>query len=190
MGKILRPLLLLTCVLMTGAPARAHEAQAERLTLVLRESRHLTLSFQLDCATLLHRALAPERPAAEFILELSARSEADLAAGLQRAHARLQAGVRLKSPEGQVLPIAQWHWPTPRQVQGCLQRKVMQMMVAPQDHDHEPPLEVRAELVSAKALTNGVRLQLPPELGRVLVVSYRPNQRWLEPGATGQSIEF
>lgn len=175
---------------LTAQPAHGHEVQAQRLSLVLREPHHLSLIFYLDYADWLHRALAPQRPMAEFLLTLSAAGEAELAAALLRAHAKLQAGTRLKSAEGQVLHITQWRWPSNSQVLEHLQRRAMQLMVAPQDHGHEPPLELQAELASASAAITGVQLQLPAELGRVLVVSYRPSQRWLEPGAPATSISF
>lgn len=49
----------LACALTTAAAA--HELPANRVTLVLRDDNHLSLTCFIDYTTALHRALVPQR---------------------------------------------------------------------------------------------------------------------------------
>ncbi|MBH9575676.1 hypothetical protein [Inhella proteolytica] len=181
----MRPLtlaLLLACTLTLGLSpaAHAHELEADRLTLVLRQPQHLSLRFQLNLVALLHRSLAPQQPAAEFALQMASLEPAAFAAQWQRAQARVQQGTRLAGADGRWHPASQWQWPTAAQVQAQVQQQLMQAVVAPDEHAHGEALEVQAEWLAPSPL-EPLSLQLPPELPRLLVVHYQPQQRWVRP---------
>ena len=82
-----------------------------------------------------------------------------------------------------------WVWPAAAQVQAALQEHAMQALVAPSDHDHASALEIRAELHSTKPITS-IRVQFPPAFKRVMTVSYRPKQMWVEPQKPSSVITF
>ena len=148
----------LLCLL--ASCAFAHELPANRLTLVLRDRNHLSLTFFIDYTDALHRALAPQRPLEEFMLMYSAMKPQDLGRELLRAQARFQSSTRLILSAGK-----------------------------PADHAHQEPSEIHADVTSAQEISS-VTLRLPDEFQRVLVVSYRPSQRWIEPNATSAAIGF
>lgn len=62
-------------------------------------------------------------------------------------------------------------------------------LTAPNEHAHDTALEVRVSLKTA-ARVSAVSALFPPEWGRVLVVSYRPNQTWAEPTEAATEIKF
>jgi len=156
---------------------QAHELQTNRVTLILRDGQHLSLTFFINYTEALHRALAPERPLPEFLLPISTLPLPELETLLQRAHNKFQSDTRLLQANGKTVPIRQWVWPEPARVQQILQQRAMQTLVAAADHPHEPPLEIRAEAGGQAANDmNAIRLSFPAEFGQVLVVSYQPRQ--------------
>ena len=74
-------------------------------------------------------------------------------------------------------------------MQAQFQQLVMQAMVDPAAHTHQPPLEVHAEAVSVQEI-GGVKIQFPEEFQKVLVVAYKPTQVWLERKAVSPQIRF
>ena len=154
----------------------AHELQANRLTLVLRERNHLAMTFFINYADALHRALAPQQAFQDFVLVYAAMPPEDFQKNLQRAQDRFQAGTHLTLLTGKEARITQWTWPAAARVQASLQEQAMQLMVAPQDHLHEEAVEIRAEIVDRRDIGSlaSLTLRLPVEFQKVLVVSYRP----------------
>ena len=65
----------------------------------------------------------------------------------------------------------------------------MAYMVVPGEHDREPPMEIHADANASRAIT-AVTIRFPPQFQRVLVVSYRPSQIWVEPTGPGPRIAF
>ncbi|MBB5204765.1 hypothetical protein HNQ51_002079 [Inhella inkyongensis] len=180
---------LLAALMLTLLPplAGAHELQDDRLTLVLRESRHLSLSLRLDYPALLQRALAPQRPEAETVLALSTLDAAQLQAALRPVQQRIEQGLRLQlGPTA--LALQQWQWPRVEQVQALLRRAAMQQVLGEHAHEDES-LEVRAQALAPRPVA-GLQLQLPPLLPQLVVVSYQPQQQTLKHPAAPQSIAF
>jgi hypothetical protein len=186
------PLLLaFALVALPGAiaPAAAHELDANRVTVVQRDERHLSLSFHIDLAAALHRAIAPRLSFQEFVLAHAAMKPQDLSTTLRPALRRFEASTRLSLTEGRAAPTLHWRWPDDAQVQALLQQHAMRLVVAPADHTHVEPTEVRAEWQASADIAR-VALQLPPEFGSVLVVSYRPRQAWLRPQSPALPLTF
>lgn len=178
----------LTAVLATvcATAAFAHEMQANRLTMVLRDDTHLSLTYFVDYAQALHQVLAPRQPLQEFVLTVSSMKPAEFDAALVKAHAQLSAGTRITLPTGEAVVISKWQWPEPARARALLQARAMQMVVGSGvgagNHAHDPPVEARAEATASRRMAS-VSVRLPPELGPVLVVSYRPRQAWARPTA-------
>jgi len=175
-------------LLLASLVAPAHELEDNRATVVLREPNHLTLTLYLAYPELLHRALAPDRPFAEFLLAASAAEPAALDQQLRAAHARFEAGLRVEIEPGLELAPAHWSWPAAAQLQQLLRQRAMENVTGA-GHAHPAPLEVHAELRTPRPVT-ALRLRFPPEFRRVLVVAYRPTQAWAQPGALSPRLSF
>lgn len=164
----------------TGCPA--HELQGNRATLVLRDRHHLSLTLYVDGIGVLHRTLAPGMPHAEFVAVHAAMPPDEFADQLRRAQSELESATRLTGPEGEAIALQGWTWPPAAAMQATLQQRAMEMIVAPQEHAHVEPVEIRAEAATQGAL-DALSLRLAAGFGPVLVVWYQPHQQWVEPGA-------
>ncbi|MBH9553854.1 hypothetical protein [Inhella gelatinilytica] len=170
--------LWLLIVGLGSSAAQAHEMEADRLTLVRRHPQQVSLRFHMDLVSLMHRSLAPQLSDAEFLVQTAALDAAAFRTQFERLQLRIQSSTQLAPAQGAWQAPTQWQWPTPSRVQTLIQQRAMQSVVAPHDHAHGQTLEVSAEWLS-KAPTAAVQLRLPPELPRVLVVHYEPQQRWV-----------
>jgi len=65
----------------------------------------------------------------------------------------------------------------------------MQATVDPAAHFHEPPVEIHADANSAQEITS-VKVRFPEEFQKVLVVSFRPNQVWVDTKSLSPDIRF
>lgn len=162
---------------LLAAPARSHELQANKLTLVLREPRHVTLNFHIDYVQALLTETAAGRAPPEVLLHLASLPPPALERELRRANTNFEAGTRLQPPGGPALAATGWAWPTGTRVQSLLQERVMQAVVAAGEHAHAALVEVQAELLAPQPI-HRLRLRTPAAFGAVLVVWYRPQQGW------------
>jgi len=185
--KNICPAALVMMLVATQTPA--HEIQENRATLVLRDDTHIAMTLFVAYIEALHVVLAPQRSASEFLVMYSAMNPESLQKELVRAEIRLQSGTKLCLANGTPVPLSNWIWPDVRQVQAMMQQYIMQAMVDPAGHAHFEPLEVHADGNSREAIT-AVNIQFPQELRRVLVVSYRPSQVWVEPNLSSSAIKF
>lgn len=169
-------------------PCHAHEMEANRATLVLRDGGHLSLTLYLDYAAALHQALAPSRPFEEFMLTHATMPAAQFQQALDGAHRKFEQGTRA-ALKGQPLAFRGWQWPAAAQVQQKLRERAMLMVRAQGSHSHEAPLEVRAELAAGEDF-HTLKMQFPAEFRDVLVVSYRPAQVWVKPDQPSPAVVF
>jgi hypothetical protein len=175
---------LLLCV-----TASAHELQDNRATLVLRDRRHLSVTLYLSYTEALHQALLPQRPLPSFLLMYSAMAPDDLQKELLRAQTKFQSNTHLYVAPGREVRLVNWNWPSAKQVQALFQQLVMQAIANPANHSHEEPLEIRADANAGEEITS-VQIQFPAEFHNVLVVSYKPNQQWVEGRSLSGAIKF
>ena len=178
-----------TLVGLCAASAGAHELAANRLTLVLRDETHVSLTWFIDYPSALHRALAPQRALQEFVLLYSAMKPAEFQKELLRAQAKFSDGTRLTRATGEPLAVTNWHWPEPARAQALLQTRAMQVLVAAGDHAHESAFEIRAQASSTLPI-GAVMIRSPDEFSNLLVVSYQPRQAWSVPGAAPVPVRF
>lgn len=183
---------LLACVLTSNAVA--HELESNRATLVLRDRQHLTLTFFVDYARVLHQVLAPQRPLNDFVMTYSAMKPQEFQSQLQEAQRMLQSGITVTLHNGKTAALTQWAWPQAKAVQAALQQRTMQAVVAPADHAHAATMEIQAQASSSSSASSSdfttITLQLPPQFQQVLVVSYQPKQVWVKPGGPPAAIAF
>lgn len=176
-------------LLLAAAFASAHELQANRATLVLRERNHLTLTLYVDYPRALHQALSPEVAFPEFIAVHAAMTPAEFQSELDRAQTKFESATQMVLPEGEALVLSHWTWPEASALQASLQQRAMQLIVAPEEHAHIEPDEIQAE-ATASADVGTLSLSLPREFGQVLVVWYSPQQRWAQPDAEAVQLRF
>lgn len=181
-------LLALSLAATDGARVSAHEVETNRLTLVLRDERHVSITYYIDYPTALHRALAPASPFNEFIVAHSAMPLPELRKALSRAEALLETQTRITATSSP-LRIGSWKWPEAARAQTLLREVAMAGLVDPTGHAHMPPLEVRAEGLASRAIT-ALDVSLPEALGNVIVVSYRPRQTAIGAGVKSVRVTF
>jgi hypothetical protein len=169
--------------------AGAHELQENRATLVQREAGFVAMTLYIDMPEALHRSLAPQRPFAEFAAAQASLAPDAFKAVLLRATTGMQSQMRAMAARGQPLAFERWVWPDAPLVQAALRERLMEAVVARGQHLHTVPSEVRAELHSVQPLSS-LRVQFTPALGRVMVVSYRPRQVWVEAGSPSPAVAF
>jgi len=175
----MKPLVgLLPCLLATGA-AWAHELPDNRATLVLRDGTHLSMTMFVDYTQVLHRTLAPKKKRQEFLMLYAAMVPQQFEEALARAQSKFEAAMNLAVPSGGQVRLAHWTWPAALTVQQSLREQLMQAMVAEPGHQHVFVSEIRAE-AHLQQEASAIRVQFPPEFGKVMVVSYRPKQVWVE----------
>jgi hypothetical protein len=179
--------LLLT---LTGTPtASAHGLEENRATLVLRDQNHVSATLYITFSEALHRALSPELSFQEFVLAYAAMPPEVFEAALLKAQSQFEAEIRAETSDGRRLFFKRWTWPAAVAVQQTLRERAMRAIAAPNEHAYETALEVRAELQATKAIES-VRVSFPLAFQRVLVVSYKPNQVWVEPQRASSAIKF
>jgi hypothetical protein len=180
--------LLVTGMLVTGA--HAHELQTNRVTLVLRDSHHLSLTFFIDYVDAIYDTLAPELPFEKFVMVHSAMAPAAFKQALTRAHKKLEADTQLTVPGGKALALTNWRWPDAVKVQDALKQRAMRMVVGSKEpHTHETAVEVQAE-ATASTTPASVTLKLPEVLQPALLVSYRPAQVWIAAKSGAKTVRF
>ena len=182
---LLTPLTLAATLLL----APMHELQDNRATIVLRDKSHLSVTLYINFTDALHRAFGGTRTRQEFVLAWSAMPARDLERELVRAEQRFAAQTKIATAAGAPLALASWKWPSVAEVQALLQRQAMQLVVAPNEHAFEQPLEIHAEAIAPQAVTT-VTVKFPLEFRRVLVVSYAPKQLWVEATGSAPTIRF
>ena len=166
-----------------------HELTDNRATLVLRDGTHVSVTMYINFTEALHRALAPQRSLTEFVLTSSAMSPSGFRSALRRAQAHFVTGTSVVQAAGEQLVLSNWNWPDAEAVQAMLQQQTMQAAVAPNDHAHEQPMEIRVDAIASRPIST-VTVRFPIEFQRVLVVSYKPRQVWVEPTMPSPRIRF
>jgi hypothetical protein len=173
----------------TMAMTQAHELPSNRLSIVLRDNTHLTLTYLIDYAQALHLALEPQRSMTEFSVIYSAMPPAEFQKVLLRAQGKFSSTTKITMPNGEQIAVSNWRWPDAAKVQAQLQQRVMQSVVAANDHRHEVAIEIQAE-ASANSKISALTLSLPESFGAVTVVSYKPTQTVVKPRSAAIPIKF
>ena len=174
---------------LSPAFAGAHELPDNRATLVLRDKTHVAITLFLAYPDALHKALAPEMSLNQFVLTYAAMQPSVFKGALLKAQAHFQNQLKLATSDGKVAVLERWVWPAVGPAQEALRQKAVQFVVAPNEHAHEAQLEVRAEFKASQSVTS-LRIAFPSAFGRILVVSYKPNEVWSEPNQPPAVVHF
>lgn len=185
---------LVLSLLCQSQRAQAHELEANRLTLVQRDDRHVQLTLVVDLPAALHRLTSPAEPYAEFLVRCAAAALPDLQRVFETAKAQWQRETVLETRSGDTGSFQRWQWPEARALQAAMQENLMSLMTvsktAGADHVHPQPQEVQAHWVASKGTVSTLKVSLPPSMKPTLVVSYRPHQQWLTPKESSTWVKF
>ena len=186
LGACAFSLTVLPCLL--PSQAISHELQDNRAVLIQREANHLSLTLYLDYLSAMALELSAKTGPDQFVLMSATLSPEYFQRLSASAQAKFEAAVVLRAGNNAPVAFQNWRWPDAQKLQQEARSQIMQAITAGQDHPHSSPVEVTAELFSPNPLSQ-ISIQFPSAFGKVLLVSYRPNQKWLEPGQAGR-VEF
>ncbi len=168
----------LVCVLWVFALAslQAHELQAHKLQLVLRDDRHLSLSLWLDIPHAMRKTLEPSLSTASFEMKYSAMPlplfekawGQCISLWLEQWQLKNSAGIALSSPV--------WRWPDGATLQNQIKLQMMANLTGTA-HVHTELSVVAGEVISSASLRSA-RLQMPPSWQPLMVLNYKPSQQW------------
>lgn len=187
-----RPLILFLSTLFAWTIAscvQGHELLDNRATLILREDRHVTVTLYVNLPELLHKAVSPDRSFAEFVLVYSAMDPARFKGVIDEAEGRIAHGIAITDRTGAKPPVEKWSWPKASDTQAEIQNLAAQLLTAPKQPPHDDPVEIHGDLIMARK-TDWIKAKFPKELGRMLIVFYRPNQIWIDKGQGSIDIRF
>ena len=181
--------------------AHAHEIQANRLTLIQRDTSHLSLRWQIDLISALQRTLEPKSEAVSFQVKLLSLPQTQFEAALKRTQSHIEKELELvidkpKSKARIRLTPKSWRWPKPSELRNHLQQLTAAAVLrqsgqlSGSDHDHPEFFEVTAELVEPAYDLSNMTIKTPEVLGKVMLVYYRPRQLWLDPKASAAFISI
>lgn len=179
--------------LFTSVTAHAHELPENRAAMVLRDDMHVSLTFYVDYPDVLHAVLAPKKSHREFLLASAAMKPEDFRQQILLAQAKLQAETRVTLNGGKEAIISGWVWPDVAKIQTLIQKTVMVSMVGTSananTHSHVEPAEIRANVTHDKPINNA-NIQFAEAFGKILLVSYRPQQNWVATKQISSLIKF
>lgn len=169
--------------------ATAHELQETAITLVVREGGALDLRVTCTWSRLLlaSGAAGTTEGARAAVARLAAEPEAAFAARVDAVRRALEARVRLQMGAGVRRAFIGWQWPSASVVQEALRQETMAAMTGGGGDHHASRLTATARLVVGPKIPS-VQLDLPPQLGAVLLTVSRPKEQWLAPGQSSPMI--
>ncbi|WMW79138.1 hypothetical protein RF679_10800 [Undibacterium cyanobacteriorum] len=159
--------------------AAAHDLEANRVSVVLRDNIHLSLQFRIDYFNFLRQAYAPTANEKQALLELASLSDQAFDVLYQQSQKLFIEQTILNAGADTPLQLSHWRWPKVSHIQQSIRKLSAQMIVSPQEHIHYDFVEVQADAIAMKEV-NQCRLKLPSSLGNVLVIHYRAQQQWNE----------
>lgn len=194
---IARILLLGLVAFFSITSARGHELTENRATMILRDDTHVSLTFYIDYPNVLYAVLAPKISHREFLLAYSAMKPEDFQKQMLLAQSTLQAETRATLNGGKQATITGWVWPDAVRMQAQIQQQVMESMVGgvtntntnSSAHAHSLPTEIRADIAHDKPIKDA-NIKFAEAFGRMLLVSYRPNEIWVAPKQASSLVKF
>ena len=192
---IARILWLSLAAVFSSIAAQAHELPENRATMVLRDETHVSLTFYVDYPDVLYAVLAPKKSHREFLLAYAAMKPEDFRQQILVAQSKLQAETHATLNGGNPAIITGWVWPSAASIQTLIQKEVMESMVGSKSnasasqHTHEEPTEIRANITHDKPIKDA-NIQFAEAFGKILLVSYRPQQSWVETKQISSLIKF
>jgi len=152
-----------------------HEIESDRLTIVMRESQHLSLTFRIDEVALMGRLLAPTAAPTEFVLSMAAMSDPSFAKAVNQARRAFEAQIKLTDQTGSPLQVRQWRWASQDLLRAELRERVMESIASGGNAGHHAVSEIKADAVGTNPISS-VNVGLPESITGIVVIAYRPMQ--------------
>jgi len=172
------PMMMAMGHLLATPVALGHELESDRLTVVQRAPMHIALVFRVDEIAVLQRSLAPmlapTTGRAEFLLSMTAMSEAEFVRVVDEARSRFAAAMIVHDQDDKALELQNWRWSSHQELRRRMRELALGSIVGGDATDHGHEMSVDA---IATAPVVSVKLILPEAAGDLLIVSYRPIQR-------------
>jgi len=179
-------LLALALVCAWAVPSGAHDLPENRLRLVLREDNHLAATYFVNYTELMHRAFAPGKTFQEFAVQFASMDAGQFEGMLRQLDQQLVAETTVEVA-GAAMHGTGWAFPSTAASQALIRKHLMGAVTGSQFH--EEPTEIDFDVIAPVKVTS-VKLRMPRLLGRVMVISYRPSQVYVEEGVAPKGIEF
>ncbi len=169
-----------------AVPSGAHDLPENRLRLVLREDNHIAATYFVNYTELMHRAFAPGKTYQEFAVQFASMDAAQFEPMLRQLDRQLGAETTVEVG-GAVLHGTAGAFPSTAASQALIRKHVMGALTGSQFH--EEPTEIDFDVIAPVKVAS-VQVRMPSVLGRVMVISYRPSQVFVEEGTASKGIEF
>ena len=168
----------------------AHELEVNRLTIVMRDQSHLSLTFRVDEIALLGRFLAPDVSTLEFAVSMAAIERKQFNDVIERARARLSSQVVLVDQQAKQLVLRDWRWGSIERLRSEIQQFAMGAVVGGGVHSHPQSSEIHVDAIASEPVSS-VTVSLPVEAETILVVSYKTVQKYFDASReTSLKVEF
>lgn len=171
-----------------GPGVAAHELESDRLTLVLRQDRLIEFTWRGDLPAALHRMLSPQEPYAEFLTRLAASPPPEVNRLIGQARQQWAREWVLTADPPIKGQWQRWDWPNAKQVQAAAQALLMQRLSGA--HEHPAGMGVQAQWLAASGVVQSIKVQVPPALRPLTVVSYRTRQSLVSGSEESVQIGF
>lgn len=169
--------LLSALALICGYPqlVSSHEIESDRLTIVMREPQHLSLTFRVDEVALMGHLLAPTAAPTEFVLSMAAMSDQAFASAVKQARRSFETRVKLTDQTGSPLQLRQWRWTSQDLLRAEFRERVMDSIASGGTAGHHFVSEINADAVGTTPIS-AVNVGLPEPMTGIVVIAYRPMQ--------------
>ena len=172
------------------SPCAAHELEVNRLTIVMRDQSHLSLTFRVDEIALLGRFLAPDVSTLEFAVSMAAIEREQFDDLIERARERLSSKIVLVDQQAKQLVLRNWRWGSIERLRSEIQQFAMGAVVGGGVHSHLQSSEIHVDAIASEPVSS-VTVSLPVEAETILVVSYKTVQKYFDASReTSLKVEF
>lgn len=170
-------------------PVAAHELEETAATLVVREGGALELRLVCTWSRLLltNSGATTSDAIREQLGRLAAEPASVFATRVQTLRRSIETGVRAHTGGDGRLRFEAWQWPATSDIQEALRQELMATMTGASGDHHASRLMVTARLVVGPTAPT-VRLEMPKQLGPVLLTIVRPQEQWLAPGQLSPAV--
>ena len=177
-------------VVMSMPGGFAHEIDTDRLTLVLREPRHITLTFRVDEVALLGRIAAPDASPVAVMMSMAAMNDKDFVNIVEKTRAKFSSQVFLTDENSKTINLSNWRWKPIEQLRAEIRELAMTTVVGGDSHLHQKSSEINADAIS-DSVFGRVTVHLPVESKSILVITYRPTQKHFDASkGSGLVVDF
>lgn len=175
--------------LCTITMANAHEVASTRLSLVQRESSHVSATFYVSPQDFFKPVLDGQITAQTVYVHLASLDDAAFEDLYTKAQTFYQQKISFKLNKDKQAQLSYWQFATWQSVKRQIQLDLAQQLVNPNMHAHIEPVQFSVQLTGNSELSV-VQPKLPSHWGKVLVIASKPQQRWFDSTESSQWIKF